>query len=105
MFRRLLEGIVANLGSEAAKKVSASNLANGLRVMADEHVLQPGLADWAQEIRVVGNTGAHYDALGDVTLDEARDLADLARRMLEYLYELPARIDRGRARRAHAKTT
>jgi hypothetical protein len=100
MFRRLLEGIVADRGSEAARAAAAKALARGLRVMADEHVLESGLADWAQEIRIVGNTGAHYDALAIVTLDEARDLSDLARRMLEYIYELPARIQRGRANRA-----
>jgi hypothetical protein len=103
MFRRVLEALVKDTGSVAAQTAAEKNLAQGLKVMADEHTLQPTLAEWATEIRVVGNAGAHLDPIKNVALDEARELARLTRQLLEYLYELPARVARNRqARQADA---
>jgi hypothetical protein len=104
MFRRVLEAMVNDKGSAAAQTAADKNLAQGLKVMADEHVLQPALAEWATEIRVVGNVGAHLDPIKDVALDEARELARLTRQLLEYLYELPARVARNRQARQAVPT-
>jgi hypothetical protein len=32
----------------------------------------PTLSDWAKEVRSVGNAGAHFDPLDDVSLADAR---------------------------------
>jgi hypothetical protein len=97
MFRRTLEAIVKTSGSPAAQAAAnQKNLASGLTVMADEGALDRNLADWANEIRVVANSGAHFDLVDDVTSEEAENLSRLIRELLRYLYEMPARITRTR---------
>ncbi len=53
---------------------------------------------------MVGNVGAHLDPIKDVALEEARDLARLTRQLLEYVYELPARVARSRQARQAVPT-
>jgi len=96
MLRGTLEALVRDRGSDEAQQALATNLARALRVMADEHTLDGSLADWAAEIRLAGNAGAHLDPLEGVTMDEAEDLAHLTRQLLHYVYELPAQLRRAR---------
>jgi hypothetical protein len=96
MFRRTLEAIVKISGSPAAQTAAKQNLASGLTVMADEGALDRNLAEWAKEIRVVANSGAHFDLVDDVTPEEAENLSRLLRGLFQYLYEMPARISRSR---------
>jgi hypothetical protein len=96
MFRRTLEGVVKLSGSDAAKKAAERDLASGLSVMANEGALDRNLAEWAKEIRIVGNLGGHFDLADDVEPDEAENLSRLLREVLRYLYEMPARIRRTR---------
>jgi hypothetical protein len=73
------------------------NLAAGLSTMASEGALDRNLAEWAKEIRIVANSGAHFDTSGqDVSPQEADALARLLRELLRYLYEMPARVVRSR---------
>lgn len=97
MFRGMLAEVVRDKGSAAA--AGKSTLYEQLRVLADEGSLHPSLADWAKEIRLVGNAGAHPDPLTPVSREDAAELADLARRFIEMVYEVPARIARSRQRR------
>lgn len=71
MFRRTLEAIVKDKGGRDAQT--------------------------SVEIRIVGNAGAHFDPMNDVKQAEAENLAKLLRSLLDYLYEMPARIQRTRA--------
>jgi hypothetical protein len=98
MFRRTLEAIVKTTGSAPAKSAAEkTNLATGLKVMADEGALDKSLAEWAKTVRIVANFGAHYDVSAeDITMDEAEDLSRLVREMLRFLYEMPARVSRSR---------
>jgi uncharacterized protein DUF4145 len=96
MFRRTLEAIVAGKGSATAQ--AASTLAKALKQMATEGSLSGELAAWADEIRVVGNAGAHFDPGAAVSASEAEELARLTKALLEYLYEHPARIRRTRGK-------
>jgi hypothetical protein len=97
MFRRTLEAIVKTSGSDAAKAAAEQNLAAGLSTMAEEGALNPSLAEWATEIRIVGNVGGHFDASAvDVSASEAEDLSRLLRELLRYLYEMPAGVRRSR---------
>jgi Domain of unknown function (DUF4145) len=98
MFRRTLEAIVKTSGSTTAQDAATKkNLASGLSVMADEGALDRSLAEWAKEIRIVANVGAHFDPVDDVTPEEAENLSRLLRELLRYLYEMPARISRTRS--------
>ena len=65
--------------------------------MAEEGALDGSLADWAAEIRLTANVGAHFDPVEDVSLDEANDLARPTRELPKYLYEMPAQLQRARA--------
>jgi hypothetical protein len=99
MFRRSLEAVVRDRGSAAA--VTATEGPRGalyaaLKVMADEHTLDPSLASWAKEIRLAGNAGGHFDPLDDVTMDEAKETSKLVRNVFTFLYEAPARLKRQR---------
>ncbi|MEJ7784318.1 MAG: DUF4145 domain-containing protein [Solirubrobacteraceae bacterium] len=96
MLRRTVEGLVKDRGTPGAQEAVKRNLAAGLQVMADEHILDANLAGWATEIRLAGNVGAHFDPLEDVSYTEADDLARLTRQLLHYVYELPAKLRRSR---------
>jgi hypothetical protein len=92
MFRGMLAYLVADKGSAKAK--GERGLKARLRQMADEGSLYPSLADWADTIRDLGDGGAHPDELHAPTQAEVEDLGHLCRRMIEVVYEIPARIER-----------
>jgi hypothetical protein len=94
MFRGMLAEVVADKGGPAAQQ--AKTLYEQLKAMEQEGTLHPSLVEWAAEIRVVGNAGAHPSTLDAVDLAEAQDLSQLCRRLLDVVYETPARISRGR---------
>lgn len=101
MFRRTVEGIVRNKGSaKAVAQLDNPDLPGALAIMAKEHTLLPTLAEWAQEVRALGNKGAHFDPIEDVTREQADDLSQLVRALLRYLYEDPDRVRRMRESRA-----
>lgn len=97
MFRRTLEAIVREKGSSAAvTAMEKKNLAAGLQVMADEHTTTADLSEWAKEIRLAANVGAHLDPIDDVSTPEAENLSKLLRHLLVYLYEVGAQIRRAK---------
>jgi hypothetical protein len=81
----------------AVETLDKKILAAALSVMAAEHTLDPALAQWAKELRLVGNLGGHFDPLDDVQMDEAEEMSRLARGLFTYLYEMPAKLARSRA--------
>jgi len=95
MFRAMLAEIVRDKGSEAAQQ--AGGLYKRLMKMAEEQTLHASLVEWAAEIRLVGDAGAHPEDLEPVTPAEAQDLAQLCRQLLSVVYETPARIRRARS--------
>jgi hypothetical protein len=94
MFRGTLTEVVRDKGSKAAQQ--APNLYQQLKAMEEEGTLHPSLVEWAKEIRLVGNAGAHFDELDPVDQAEAADLAQLCRHLITTVYETPARIRRAR---------
>jgi len=100
MYRRTIEGIVRDKGSErAVKQLESSDLPGALKIMAKEHDLDSTLADWADEVRGLGNVGGHFDPLEEVNMEQAADLSHLVRQILRYKYEEPARRQRLRESR------
>lgn len=97
MFRGMLATVVRDKGSDAAK--AAPNLHQQLKAMEQDGTLHPSLVEWATEIRLVGNAGAHFDELAPVDRAEAADLARLCRQLINVVYETPARIRRARQAR------
>lgn len=97
MFRGALALIVGDRGSTAAQ--AQPNLAKQLRQMAADADLDRTLADWADHIRLLGNAGAHPSELAPVSVDEATELASMIASLVEYLYMMPARVQRARSAR------
>lgn len=97
MFRGMLGQVVVDKGSVAAQ--AKHTLYEKLEQMSQDGSLHPSLVEWAREIRLIGNAGAHPDALDPVSDEEAADLARLCRQLLNVIYEVPARITRNRAAR------
>jgi len=90
MARRTLEAITVDKGE------TTGVLAERLKKLAASGVLQPTLADWAKEVRLVGNTGAHFDPMDSVSKEDAEQLNAFVRELMRYLYELPAELARRR---------
>lgn len=90
MARRSLEAITVEKGQ------TSGALADRLKRLAANGILQPTLADWAKEVRLVGNVGAHFDPMDTVSKRDAEQLIGFVRELLRYLYELPAELARRR---------
>ena len=93
MARRTLEAVTTDKGE------TQGVLADRLKALATKGILQSDLAEWAREVRMIGNTGAHYDPLNKASMEDARDLMNFLRELLRYLYEMPAELKRRRTPR------
>jgi len=91
MSRRALEAICVDKGE------SKGSLADRLDALKKNGILLPDLAEWATEVRLVGNIGAHVDPMESVSMDDAKHLLSFVRELLKYLYELRAQLERRRA--------
>ena len=90
MARRTLEAIATAFGA------ADGALFARIEGLASRGVLPQTLADWAHEVRLVGNTGAHFDPIEDVAVDDAREMLGFLRELMHYLYVLPAELKRRR---------
>lgn len=97
MFRTALSYMVEDRGSEKAKGKSA--LKDKVKQMVIDGGLPPSLREWADHVRLYGNAGAHPDLFGDVAVDEATDVSELTRTLIEVVYVVPANIARRQAER------
>jgi hypothetical protein len=91
MARRSLEAIAVDQGE------TKGALADKLKNLATRGLLQPTLAEWAKEVRLVGNTGAHFDPITVVDSDDAKQLIEFVRELAKYLYVLPYELQARRA--------
>jgi hypothetical protein len=66
--------------------------------MKTDRAIDERLYDWAFELRVLGNEGAHYTG-EQVDFVSARDALDLSEAFLEYMYVLTAKFEAFRQRR------
>lgn len=93
MLRRTIEAITEHLGE------NKGSLANRLQALRDKNILQPALLEWAKEVRLVGNQGAHYEPAEMVSMEDARQLLDFTKELMKYLFELPAELTRRRSQK------
>jgi hypothetical protein len=93
MVRRALEAITKE------HDPSARTLHAGLKEMVSRGLVGQELAEWANELRVIGNHGAHPTKETIERLD-AVEAIDFLQAMLEILYDLRPKFDRMRARRS-----
>ena len=84
MARRTLEAITVEQGE------SKGNLADRLKKLEKSGILHQSLADWAKEVRLIGNVGAHFDSIKDVSISDAKDIINFLSELLNYIYILPS---------------
>lgn len=100
MFRRAVEGIVRDKGNpEAVKQLDNGDLPGALLHMNKAGILDKTLYEWTLEIRALGNTGGHFDAFENVSIEQSQQLVNAVRAVLRYAYEEPARMQRVRESR------
>lgn len=106
MFRRALEAIIESRGSDTAKSIlkerGPAKIARAVNQMAADGALTRDLADWADDVRDVGNAGGHWDPGQDLTKEDAEALSGLIQGLFDYLWILPAKMS---ARRRGSSTT
>ncbi|WP_431998103.1 DUF4145 domain-containing protein [Streptomyces fungicidicus] len=93
MLRRVLEGLCLDQGA------TAKPLINALKQLAADGKLDGRLLEWAQELRGLGNHGAHHAGI-PVQRQDAHDALLLTEAILNYVYALPMQFEAFRRRRA-----
>lgn len=94
MARRTLEAITRDKGE------TTGTLAQQLNNLATKGLLHPTLADWSKEVRLLGNVGAHFDPINDVSTGDSRQLNDFILELVKFLYVLPFELSARRAPKA-----
>lgn len=97
MVRRTLEGVCYE------HSVKERTLADSLKMMEKSGLLDSRLVEWAQELRVVGNEGAHYTG-EQVPREDAQDALAFSEALLDYVYVLAAKFEDFRERRAQRRS-
>ena len=82
--------MVNDKGSTEAK--AKGDLKDKVKQMVDDGGLTATIGGWVDHVRLYGNAGAHPDLFGDVSVDEARDVARLTETLIDLLYTTPAQI-------------
>ncbi|GAA5070163.1 YbaK/EbsC family protein [Thermocatellispora tengchongensis] len=84
--RRLLEGVCADQG------ITGVPLYRALRAMRRRGLIEGRLADWAEELRELGNEAAHMSGR-PVGREDAEDAIALAEALLDHLYVFRSRYE------------
>ena len=92
MCRRALQTSVIERGAKNGRLVDQINQ------LFESKILPEGIKDWAHEIRLIGNVGAHpdEDGLATVTREEVDDLLKFMEAYLNYVYVMPLRVAKRR---------
>jgi hypothetical protein len=90
MSRRTLEAITVEKGEVNGR------LAERIENLKAKGILDKNLADWSTEIRLIGNTGAHFDPISDVAKEDAKQIILFIEELIKYVYIMPAEIAKRR---------
>jgi Domain of unknown function (DUF4145) len=97
MFRTAMTWIVDDKGSAAAK--AKGDLKDKVKQMVSDGGLTTTIGEWVDHVRLYGNAGVHPDLFGDVSGEEAKDVARLTETLIDLLYTTPAKIAQRQAER------
>ena len=90
MARRTLEAIIAD------KSASAKTLYEGIKNLKELEIIEKNLLEWATEVRLIGNSGAHFDPIEVVTKDDTRIVILFIEELVKFIYVMPAELARRR---------
>ncbi len=95
MCRRALQSSCVEKGAKDGK------LTDQIIDLHERGFITTNLKDWAHEIRITGNVGAHpdNDGLKDVDRKEAEEIINFMEEYLKYLYVMPSKVEEKRAKR------
>jgi hypothetical protein len=93
MVRRALEAVTKE------HEPTARSLHTGLQAMFSRGLVSKEISDWGNELRVIGNLGAHATE-EKVDRQDAVEAIDFLQAILEILYDLRPKFERMRARRS-----
>jgi hypothetical protein len=101
MFRRVLQQLLIDKGASHKARI-----VDQIDDLATKNVIDPALKEWAHEIRLWGNMGAHPDSdgLDEISTEEVVEVRNFLDRMFEYLYIMPAKLHASRLARSTKKT-
>ncbi len=93
MFRRSLQGALVQLGADPKLEL--------IKQIESLGSLPKDVKDWAHQIRIFGNWGAHPDKdnLNEVDGDDATETHDFMSKFLLYLFIMPERVKLSREKR------
>ena len=95
MCRKTLEGICASHG------VTQRTLMQSLDQLRADGVIEARLYEWANALRIAGNEAAH-DVRVTVSRDDARDMLDFTKAILDYTFSFRDKFEKFKARRANS---
>ncbi|WPC29772.1 DUF4145 domain-containing protein [Pseudomonas moraviensis] len=79
------------------KGFKAGNLYKRIDEAKDQHLITPEMAEWAHEVRLEANDQRHADEEAPLPSDaDAGRVIEFAVALAQFLFVLPARVDRGR---------
>lgn len=95
MFRRTLELIADD------KEAEGGRLVDKIESLSTKKIIPEDLVLIANEIRFLGNYGAHPsdDGLDEISSDEAEDIKDFIEHLFNWLYVMPSQAATAKARR------
>ncbi len=99
MFRRSLQQIMID------KNAKGSRLYDQIDDLATNGIITEDLKNWAHEIRLWGNEGAHpsKDGLDEVTEKETTEVKKFLESLFQYIYIMPATVTSSRSARNKKK--
>ncbi len=94
MFRRAIQNAMINLGADTKK-----DLIDQIKGVGS---LTKDIKDWAQNIRIFGNWGAHPqdDKLKEINHELALEVKDFVDQFINYVYVMPRRVATARSKHA-----
>jgi hypothetical protein len=93
MFRRSLQGALVRIGADPKLDL--------IRQIESLDMLPKDVKDWAHQIRIFGNWGAHPDKdnLKDVDSDDVSEVHDFMSKFLLYIFIMPEKVKLSREKR------
>lgn len=99
MFRRALQGALIRLGADSKLDL--------IKQIDSLSTLPKDVRDWAHQIRIFGNWGAHPDKdnLKDVDADDVTEAHDFTSKFLLYMFIMPEKVKLSREKREKKTST
>src|SRR5713101_885571 len=89
-----------------AKNYTTGSLYSRIEEAAKDHLITAEMSAWAHDVRLDANDQRHADVAASLpTTADAQKCVDFARALAEFLFVLPARVQRGRQEAATVQTS